>query len=204
MTQRLVEAAGSLVQRRTSRRGLLARAALAGSAMVVAPWRFLTRPVSAMEVIGPGNCPSGSLCANGYSAFCCQVNHGANRCPSGTFIGGWWMCTAYSGGGVCASEGVRYYVDCNCLPGHSCGGCRCAHGTCNEMRIDCNVFRYGQCNTQIGGITPVYCRVVVCQNPARIDGFNCSSSVAVDDNVCSQTADCLTPLVQQVPADGGV
>jgi hypothetical protein len=203
MTQRLVEAAGSLLERRTSRRGLLSRAALAGSAMVVAPWRFLTRPVSAMEVLSPGSCPPGTQCGNGYSAFCCQINHGANRCPSGTFIGGWWMCTAYRGGGVCSAQGVRYYVDCNCLPGHSCGGCRCANGTCNEMRIDCNVFRYGQCNTHIGGVTPVVCRVVVCQNPATIPGFNCGSSVAVDNNVCGQTASCLTPLVQQVPSDGG-
>jgi hypothetical protein len=202
VTQRVVEAAGSLLERRTSRRGLLARVALAGSAMVVAPWRFLTRPVSAMDVIGPGNCQSG-LCTDGYSAFCCEVNHGKNRCPSGTFIGGWWMCTAYTGAGVCAAEGVRYYVDCNCLPGQTCGGCRCAHNTCKRRRIDCNVFRYGQCNTQISGVTPVYCRVVVCQNPATIDGFNCSSSVAVDNNVCSQSWGCLTPLVQQVPGDAG-
>jgi len=54
LTQRLVNAAGSMLERRTSRRGLLARAALVGSAMVVAPWRFLTRPGSAMEGInGP-------------------------------------------------------------------------------------------------------------------------------------------------------
>jgi hypothetical protein len=71
------------------------------------------------------------------------------------------------------------------------------------MRIDCNVFRYGQCNTQVGGVTPVYCRVVVCQNPATIEGFHCSSSVAVDDNTCGQSAGCLEPLVQQVPGAGG-
>jgi hypothetical protein len=43
----------------------------------------------------------------------------------------------------------------------------------------------------------------VCQNPATIPGFNCGSSVAVDNNVCGQTADCLTPLVKQVRSDGG-
>lgn len=202
MSQRLVAAAGSLVERGTSRRGLLGRAALAGAALVVAPWRFMTRPVDAWTLIGPGNC-SGGACTNGYSAFCCTINNGANRCPTGTFIGGWWMCTAYSGGGLCQTEGVRYYVDCNCLPGGDCGGCRCANNTCADMRVDCNIFRYGQCNTQIGGVTGVVCRVVVCQNPGTIDGFNCSTSVAVDDSVCAQTASCLTPLVKQLPSDGG-
>jgi hypothetical protein len=71
------------------------------------------------------------------------------------------------------------------------------------MRIDCNVFRYGQCNTHISGVTPVFCRVVVCQNPATINGFHCSSSVAVDDSTCSQTTNCLTPLVRQLPGAGG-
>jgi hypothetical protein len=93
LTQRLVEAAGSLLERRRPRRGLIARAALAGSAMVVAPWRSLTRPVSAVEVIGPGNCRRG-LRTDGYTVDCCEVNHGKNRCPSDTFIGGAWMCTA--------------------------------------------------------------------------------------------------------------
>ena len=47
------------------------------------------------------------------------------------------------------------------------------------------------------------CRVVVCQNPATIDGFNCSGSVAVDNNTCSHDWSCLTPLVQQLPGAGG-
>src|SRR5947209_913685 len=48
---RLVTAAAALVERRTSRRGLLARAALAGSAMAVAPLRYLLRPGTAWAVI---------------------------------------------------------------------------------------------------------------------------------------------------------
>src|SRR6516225_6101634 len=92
VTRRLADAAGSLLERRTSRRGFLARAALAGSAMVVAPLRYLLRPVSAWAVIGPGSCGSG-LCTDGYTAFCCEINQGKNVCPPGTFIAGWWMCT---------------------------------------------------------------------------------------------------------------
>jgi hypothetical protein len=202
MTRRLADSAGSLLERRTSRRGLLARAALAGSAMVVAPLRYLLRPISAWAIIHPHLCGSG-LCSDGYTAFCCEINNGKNVCPSGTYIGGWWMCTRYSGGGLCAAQGVRYYLDCNHLPG-TAAFCRCANGTCAERRTDCNVFRYGQCNTQIGGVTAIACRVVVCQNPSTIQGFNCSSSVAVDDNTCSHEWPCLTAgLVQQVPGAGG-
>jgi hypothetical protein len=199
---RLIDAAGSLLERRTSRRGLLARAALAGSAMAVAPMRYLLRPVSAWAVIDPESCPGG-LCSDGYTAFCCEINDGKNVCPRGTFVGGWWMCTAYTGHGLCAAEGVRYYVDCNHLPA-TASNCRCANDTCAERRTDCNVFRYGQCNTQIGEITPIACRVVVCQNPSTIDGFNCGASLAVDDNTCTQEWSCLTAgLVKQLPGDGG-
>lgn len=202
MTERLVSAAGSLLERRTSRRGLLARAAVAGSAMAVAPLRYLLRPVNAWAVIDPGSC-SGGLCADGYTAFCCEINDGKNRCPPGTFVGGWWMCTAYSGQGLCAAEGVRYYIDCNHLPG-TASDCRCANDTCAERRADCNVFRYGQCNTQIGPITPIACRVVVCQNPSTIEDFNCNASLAVDDNTCTHDWNCLNAgLVQQLPGDGG-
>ena len=202
MTDRLVHATGSLLERKTSRRGLLARAGVIGSALVVAPIRYLTRPISAWAAISPGSC-GGGLCDDGYTAFCCEINNGKNVCPPNTYVGGWWMCTAYRGGGLCSSQGVRYYMDCNHLPGTG-SDCRCANGNCGERRMDCNVFRYGQCNTQIGGVTPISCRVVVCQNPATIDGFNCNGSVAVDNTTCSHDWSCLTsPLVQQVPGAGG-
>src|SRR5438874_1499628 len=132
----MVQAAGSLLERRTSRRGLLARAALTGSALVVAPLRYLIRPVSAWAVIAPGSC-GGGLCDDGYTAFCCEIDGGKNACPSHTFIGGWWMCTAYNGGHLCAAEGVRYYVDCNRLPSYDFpGGCQCANHNCAERRVD--------------------------------------------------------------------
>ena len=63
-------------------------------------------------------------------------------------------------------QGVRYYIDCNRIPGHVFpGGCQCAHGDCNRRRVDCNHFRYGQCNTQVSGTTEVVCRLVICQTP---------------------------------------
>ncbi len=203
MTTRVLAAAGSLLERRTSRRGLLQRAALAGSAIAVAPLRYLLRPVSAWALISPGSCSSG-LCTDGYTAFCCEINHGKNVCPAHTYVAGWWMCTAYTGHGLCEAEGVRYYVDCNRIPGQAFrSGCGCANNNCGERRVDCNVFRYGQCNTQVPGVTEVVCRVVVCENPSKIDEFNCNSSVAVDNNTCTHDWNCLTPLVKELASDGG-
>jgi hypothetical protein len=58
-----------------------------------------------------------------------------------------------------------FLVACALRP---CGGCACAHNASSERRIDCNAFRYAQCNTQASGVTPVYFRVAVCQNAATI------------------------------------
>ena len=68
----------------------------------------------------------------------------------------------------------------------------------------CNVFRYGQCNTHIPGITPVVCRMVVCENPSSIPALNCSGSAAVDNAVCDHEAPCLEPRPRQLAGAGGV
>ena len=200
----LARALGSLLERRTSRRGLLTRAALAGSALAVAPARYLLRPQTAWAVIAPQSCSSG-LCTDGYTAFCCEIQGGHNRCPAGTYVAGWWKCTSYQGGGLCHEEGVRYYLDCNRIPGHVFpGGCQCANGDCGRRRVDCNHFRYGQCNTQVAGTTEVVCRLVICQNPATVPGLNCNGTEMVDDNTCAHEADCLQGLAVQLPGGGGV
>ena len=202
MTDRLASSAGSLLERRISRRGAIARLALASSALAAAPLRYLLRPGTAWAAIGPSNC-SGGLCTDGYTAFCCEINGGYNTCPSHTYIAGWWKCSAYNGGGLCGPEGVRYYVDCNRIPGQDFpGGCKCANDDCNQRRVDCNHFRYGQCNTQVAGTTEVACRLVVCQNPADIAGFNCNGTVKFDDSTCGHEAGCLT-YPEQLPTPGG-
>ncbi len=125
-------------------------------------------------------------------------------CPANTYVAGWWKCTSYQGGGLCHQEGVRYYVDCNRTPGRSFhGGCRCANDDCNNRRIDCNHFRYGQCNTQIQGTTEVVCRLMICQSPATVPGLSCNGTLMVDDNTCAHEAGCLEGLAVQLPGGGG-
>lgn len=201
---RIAHAVGSLLARRTSRRGVIAHAALVGSAFAVAPVRYLTRPATAWAVIA-SQCPPGSKCADGYTAFCCEIEHGRNICPAEAFVGGWWKCTDYQGAGLCQDEGVRYYLDCNRIPGRSfAGGCRCANGDCDLRRVDCNHFRYGQCNTQVQGTTEVVCRLVICQNPATVAGLSCNATEMVDNTTCAHESDCLHGVARQLPGGPGV
>jgi hypothetical protein len=203
MSQRLSGAVGRLLERRTTRRRALSRVAVAGAAFAVAPVRYLVRPGTAWAVIGPQDCHSGK-CTDGYTAFCCEIEHGLNRCPNGTYVAGWWKCTSYQGQGLCHDQGVRYYIDCNRTPGTVFpGGCQCANGDCGKRRVDCNAFRYGQCNTQIEGTTEVVCRLVICQNPATVPGMNCNHTEMVDDRTCSHEAGCLEGLAQPLPGSGG-
>ncbi len=199
----LVDGSARLLETRFSRRTALSRIAVAGSALAVAPVRYLLYPGTALGVVVPGSCRDG-LCTDGYTAFCCEIHHGLNTCPPGTFIGGWWMCTDYRGHQLCQGTGVRYYIDCNNLPGQPFpGGCRCANDDCSHRRQACNVFRYGQCNTHIKGTTTVVCRVVTCEKPSRIDAFNCNGTVMIDDAVCGHEAGCLEPMATQLPGSGG-
>ena len=66
--------------------------------------------------------------------------------------------------------------------------------------MDCNHFRYGQCNTQVHGETEVVCRLVICQHPGAVPGLNCNSTEMIDDNTCSHEAGCLKGLA--IPGAG--
>jgi hypothetical protein len=204
VVERIATSIGGLLERRTSRRSALARAAVAGSAFAVAPIRYLVRPGTAWAVIAPPDCPPDAKCNDGYTAFCCEIERGRNTCPDGTYVAGWWKCTSYRGPGLCHDQGVRYYLDCNRIPGRVFpGGCQCAQGDCNRRRVDCNHFRYGQCNTQVEGTTEVVCRLVICQNPATVVGLGCNGTLMIDDNTCVHDARCLRDLVVQLPGGGG-
>ena len=191
---RLLRTFSGLLEERSSRRGFLVRTATVGSALVVAPLRFLLRPQTALAaIVRPAQC-FGGLCTDGWTEFCCTINGGVNMCPTYSFVGGWWKCTDYRGRQLCADTGVRYYIDCNRLSGHEIpGGCHCANGDCDRFRVGCNVFRYGQCNTQISEITEIVCRVIVCEHPASVADFNCGTTYKQDNRTCGHEAPCLGP-----------
>src|SRR5687768_16928680 len=168
--------------------------------------RYLLKPGTAYAAV----CGIDSTCAGGYAVFCCTVNDGINKCPPGTFVGGWWK--ADSSAYCCSADGSpqpRYYIDCqgectSCSSG--CGGynsfcssgcvnCerRCHGGdTCDQRRVCWNYFRYGQCHQEIACGGPVACRVVTCTPPYRLYGA-CTSTSATDNRTASHTAPCLGP-----------
>jgi len=193
--------AAAVIEKRTSRRGFLARTALVGSALAAAPLTYLLRPGSAEAAV----CGDGASCGSGWTAFCCTVNNGVNRCPPGTFAGGWWKA---DGSAYCCSGGQRrprYIIDCHgyctcgCSSGSafcsaSCRSCSCTpcaqNGTCDQRRVCCNNFRYGQCHQEIGCSGPVACRMVTCTPPYQLYAA-CGSTNAVDNRTVSHNAPCL-------------
>ena len=181
-SQRLATSAGRLLdRRRPGRRSFLRRAALAATALTVNPIDFVLKPQSAYaSVCGPSN-----ECSQGWSAFCCTINGGANTCPDGSYVAGWWKVSSSA---FCRGED-RYVVDCNRTPGETCT-CRCAEGECDRRRVCCNNFRYGQCNQQIPGTTEVVCRIVICTPPWEWDS-SCTTTVRTDERTREHTSTCL-------------
>jgi hypothetical protein len=188
----LLERAARAAEHGDSRRGFLGRVAVAASALAVGPVRYLVRPQPAMALITCGRCGAGASCCDGWTTFCCTLT-GDNACPPYSYAGGWWKCTSYSGSRYCEDEGVRYYIDCNRLPGHDClGGCGCANDDCHNRRTCCVNFRYGNCRTDVAQVTPVVCRVMLCANPCRHEDYrNCSCSGPADNRTCAHEAGCL-------------
>ena len=170
-----------MAPRGLSRRSFLVRAAIVGSVLTVAPLRWALRPTSAYASI----CGEGASCGSGWTAFCCTINRGANTCPPGSYAAGWWKIDR----SPFCRDAPRYIVDCNRSPGHTCR-CHCASGTCDERRVCCNNFRYGQCNTDVPGITEVVCRVVLCTTPWRWDP-SCGTTVRTDNRTVTHNAPCL-------------
>ena len=183
MNRELADAAASLIGAKSSRRSFLVRMAMAGSALTVAPLRFILQPVTAYAAV----CGPDSSCGSGYTAMCCTVS-GENRCPPGSFAAGWWKA---DNSGLCCGNAARYYIDCNLQCGQQCQ-CRCATGTCDERKVCCNVFRYGQCHQEIACYGPIVCRVVSCNPPWTFDE-SCSRDVLVDNATAQHSAPCLPP-----------
>ncbi|GAB2692460.1 twin-arginine translocation signal domain-containing protein [Thalassiella azotivora] len=185
LSERIVEKVAG--RARTDRRGFLRGATLAGAALAVNPWSYLTRPASAYDAV----CGSHNTCGSGYTVFCCTINNGSNTCPPGSFVAGWWKAdnASFCGGAA------RYYIDCNSYRGDDRYPCRCNDdpSTCDNRLVNCNQFRYGQCNTQIpwSQTGPVLCRLVSCVPPWQEYGGVCSTASRTDNNTTSHSAPCL-------------
>ncbi|WP_369051918.1 LGFP repeat-containing protein [Kineococcus terrestris] len=200
----LTSAATTALARRTDRRGFLARTAVVGSALSVGPVSFLTRPGTAYAAV----CGTDSTCRSGYTVFCATVNGGVNRCPPGSLVGGWWKS---DGSGYCCGS-ARYYIDCHSycscgcsggrkFCGEGCRSCSCGcgpGGQCDQRRVCCNEFRYGQCNQHVSCTGPVWCRVVTCTPPWRIPAWGCTTTSATDQRTGAHGA----PALQDCTAIG--
>jgi hypothetical protein len=200
MSTRLVDKAGSFLAAHTSRRGFLRRAALVGSAVVTAPANYLLRPLTAYSaIVGPGDCPNGTACSDGWTEFCCTMT-GVNTCPPGSVVAGWWRA---EGSGYCGG-GSRYYMDCHHADCGGCGcgasgtcsdacvpcDCGCAHDNCHLRKTCCTRFRYGQCNNHLACVGPITCRVVTCVPPWQWDS-TCTGADARADSTAFHDAACL-------------
>jgi hypothetical protein len=165
-----------------TRRSFLVRTAVVATALAANPLRYVLRPGTAYASVCGAD---GGSCGGGWTAFCCTIHGGRNTCPSGSYAAGWWK----SDNSAFCRGAARYYIDCNRSPGSSCS-CRCADGACDRRRVCCNVFRYGQCNTHIRGVTEVVCRVVTCMPPWEWDPA-CTTTVRTEPRTVTHTATCL-------------
>lgn len=185
MSRAVAEATASVLGARSTRRSFLVRMAVAGSALTVAPLRYILQPGTAYAAL----CGPDSSCGSGYTAMCCTISGtNSNSCPPGTFAAGWWKA---DNSGLCCGNAARYYIDCNVQCGATCG-CHCASGSCDERKVCCNQFRYGQCHQEIACYGPIACRVVTCDPPWTFDA-SCTADVLVDNSTAQHTAPCLPP-----------
>ncbi len=201
MSSRLVDRAATALSRRLDRRSFVSRAAMVGSAAVVAPATFALTPTSAYAAVcncQGSRCVCGSMCCDGYTEFCCTLS-GVNACPPGSVAAGWWKV---DGSEFCGGA-ARYYLDCNAqCGGCGCGrnglcdgacsgtGCGCAGGNCNNRKSGCTKFRYGQCHQEMACLGPIICRVVTCTPPWLYDP-SCTTSVRTDNATRSHHRPCL-------------
>ena len=100
-------------------------------------------------------------------------------------------CTTGCSDGICDSR---------------CWSCSCGTGstaTCDQRRICCNAFRYGQCNTQVKCSGGVHCRVVSCVAPYQ--WTNCTTTSLQDNRTSEHSAPACPqwgPIYAEVPRDG--
>ncbi len=204
--QRAVDTVTGWLSGRTSRRGFLLRAGLLGTALAVDPKGYVFKPGTAYAAV----CGPGSGATSGWTVFCATINDGVNACPEGSIAAGWWKS---DGASLCGGR-ARYIIDCNatcatcstpgsrsgiCAP--SCWSCSCQSGlagTCDQRKVCCNAFRYGQCNQDVRQVGGVHCRVVSCTPPWRFEA--CSTAPATDNRTVDHNSDRLPQAYTPITA----
>ena len=195
IAQRAADTVTGWLGRRTSRRGFLVRAGLVGTALALDPKGYVLRPGTAYAAV----CGPGSSASSGWTVFCATITNGVNACPPGSIAAGWWKA---DGASLCGGR-ARYIIDCNATcsrcttPGaragicsSSCWSCSCTSGlpgTCDQRKVCCNAFRYGQCNQDVRQVGGVHCRVVSCTPPWRFE--ECSTAPATDNRTVDHNSD---------------
>lgn len=173
LADQMTDAAGRTLEGKTSRRGLLVRMTIFGSAMTLAPLKFLMRPGSAWAFSTTCSSCSTGLCAtSSNSAFCCTI-YGTNACPSGTTACGWWRCCIST---LYCTSGNRYFVDC-------CGGCgagHCVGDSCGNRKTCCYPKSWDNCS----GTGTIQCRAVLCVPPSQV--YSACGTKDHTENTCCQ------------------
>ncbi len=161
LSERITDEATSLLEVRTSRAGLLRRFAVFGSAMTIAPLRYLLQPESAWAVTTCTSCSSGLCHSSPNSTFCCTIYGGDNQCPPGSGECGYWYCSANQ----------LFYLDC--CANTACTG-KCALDNCSNRKTCCNPRFYFNCSGFGSG--KVVCRVTTLALPGGSCTYVCSNS----------------------------
>ncbi len=203
----IVKHVSTKLARGSTRRSFLVKTAVIGAALATNPMRYLLRPGTAYAAV----CGPGADCGSGWTVFCCSINGGSNTCPPNTVPAGWWKT---DGSAFCGGR-PRYILDCNAMCGGcGCGqggicdagchpdwGCHCGSGSCDQRRVACNHFRYGQCHQEIPCVGPVVCRVATCTPPWEWDP-TCTTASATANQTGPHTAPCLDGATAGIAAFG--
>jgi hypothetical protein len=153
---------------RTSRRGFLLRAGLLGTALAVDPKGYVLRPGHGVRRrVRPGAGAQQRL-----DGLLRHHQRRRQRLPAGSIAAGWWKSDRAS---LCGGK-ARYIIDCNATCARArrrarapasarraAGPARARAGlpgSCDQRKVCCNAFRYGQCNQDVRRSAGVHCRVV--------------------------------------------
>ena len=191
----LVQRATSFLEARSSRRGFLVGTAVTGSAFAVAGVRFATRT---RYCLCPGHrrqLPAGIPLPRRIHRVLLFHQQRCQRVPT-RLVRGWvvarrlleflqWdsvLHRLHAGLLWADVQSGRPHVVRGCV------ACQCGP-SCNNRKVYCNYFRYGQCHQEIPVSGPIACRVVTCV-PPYVSDLSCTPASAVDNETAEHNTAC--------------